>query len=173
MQFQAAAPEEFSAIRTFYWDLIDEMQSSSAQIGWKKGIYPSDALLRESLARGELFTLRDGEVLCACVILNSACNEGYQGIPWSRSCKPEEVLIPHALGVSPRRQGAGIGAAVVQEILNYARVQGKRAVRLDLLVGNTAAERLYPKCGFRFVQSKTMFYEDTGWTEYQMYEFNL
>ena len=26
---------------------------------------------------------------------------------------------------------------------------------------------------FMFVETKEMFYEDTGWTEYKMYELNL
>lgn len=34
-------------------------------------------------------------------------------------------------------------------------------------------DMLYTKCGFRFVQAKTMFYEDTGWTEYKMFELGL
>ena len=46
----------------------------------------------------------------------------------------------------------------------------EKKVRLDILGTNTAAERLYTGCGFRFVQAKDMFYEDTGWTEYKMYE---
>lgn len=41
------------------------------------------------------------------------------------------------------------------------------------LGSNQAAERLYTKCGFQFVQAKEMFYEDTGWTEYKIYELNL
>lgn len=36
-----------------------------------------------------------------------------------------------------------------------------------------AAERLYTCMGFRFVQAKDMFYEDTGWTEYKIFEQNL
>ena len=58
-------------------------------------------------------------------------------------------------------------------ILQYAKESGKKAVRLDILGKNAAAERLYTKCGFQFVQAKTMFYEDTGWTEFKMYEFDL
>ena len=46
----------------------------------------------------------------------------------------------------------------------------EKAVRLDILGTNTTAEKLYTGCDFRFVQAKTMFYEDTGWTEYKMYE---
>ena len=36
-----------------------------------------------------------------------------------------------------------------------------------------AAEHLYKSCGFKFVEAKEMFYEDTGWTEYKMFELNL
>ena len=33
--------------------------------------------------------------------------------------------------------------------------------------------RLCARCGFRFAAAKTMCYEDTGWTEYEMYEYLL
>ena len=36
-----------------------------------------------------------------------------------------------------------------------------------------AAERLYKRAGFRFVAAKEMFYEDTGWMEFRMFEFPL
>lgn len=173
MVFQRETPAAFDAIRDFYWALIDDMRDRNDQIGWKKGIYPTDAFLRESLERGELFALREAGELCGCVILNSACNEGYQGAPWSVDCPAGEVLVPHALAVAWRRQGTGLGRHLVEEILNHARAAGKKAVRLDILGTNTAAERLYNGCGFAFVQAKTMFYEDTGWTEYKMYELNL
>ena len=52
-----------------------------------------------------------------------------------------------------------------------ARRTGKQAVRLDILGTNRAAERLYTGMGFQFVQAKTLFYEDTGWTEYKLYEW--
>lgn len=50
-------------------------------IGWKKGIYPTDEFLRESLLRGELFTLEEDGQLYACTVLNSESNEGYAGTP--------------------------------------------------------------------------------------------
>lgn len=46
-------------------------------------------------------------------------------------------------------------------------------MRLDILGGNTAAERLYRSMGFRFVAAKDMFYEDTGRAEFLMYELML
>lgn len=123
--------------------------------------------------RAELYTLTDADTLCACVILNSAYNEGYVGCPWSLNCVPEDVLIPHALAVNPTLQGRGVRKIVVENILALARAQNKKAVRLDVLSACKAAERLYTACGFRFAEAKTMYYEDTGWTEFKMFELNL
>ena len=173
MIFQKAKTRDFTLIRNFYWNLIDVMSDQNDKIGWKKGIYPADSFLQDSLSKGELFTLKKDGQLCACVILNSDCNEGYADVSWSLDCRREEILIPHALGVSPDQQGSGVGKQIVEEILKFARSENKKAVRLDILGTNEAAERLYTKCGFRFVQAKQMFYEDTGWTEYKMYELNL
>lgn len=157
-------------IKQFYWDLIDEMSDQNDKIGWKKGIYPTDSFLQESLGREELFVLEKERQLCASVILNSAYNEGYAGVPWSIAYDVDEILVPHALAVSPFRQGKGIGRYFMGEILKLAKAEKKKMVRLDILGTNTVAERLYTGCGFHFVQAKDLFYEDTGWTEYKMYE---
>ena len=55
MLFKKVNLEDFYRIRQFYWDLIDEMSDQNDKIGWKKGIYPTDSFLQESLERGELF----------------------------------------------------------------------------------------------------------------------
>ena len=173
MIFQKAKIEEFENIKQFYWNLINEMKDENDKIGWKKGIYPTDEFLIESLKKQQFFTLKEQNQLYACVILNHDCNEGYNGILWSVECQQEEILSPHALAVIPMKQGSGIGTKVVEEIITYARLQHKKAVRLDILGTNQAAERLYTKCGFQLVQAKEMYYEDTGWTEYKIYELNL
>lgn len=33
------------------------------------------------------------------------------------------------------------------------------------------AVRLYTRGGFQFVQAKQMYYDDTGWTEYKLFEY--
>ena len=54
-----------------------------------------------------------------------------------------------------------------------AKAEHKRAIRLDVVGACKAAEKLYTRCGFRFVEAKNMFYEDTGWTEFKLFELNL
>lgn len=176
MTFQPACKEDFPAVQAFYWDVTDSIRQNNkthANLGWEKGVYPSDAFLQSSIEASQLYLLKDGGTLCACAVLNSACNEGYAGCPWSTSCAPDQLLIPHALAVHPSMQGKGIGKALVEQILTLARAQGKRAVRLDVLGAYPPARHLYLSCGFQFVAARKLFYEDTGWTEYLMFERNL
>lgn len=176
MNFQKASEADFHMIQKFYWDVIENIHKSNTEnqnLGWEKGVYPSDAFIKNSLTKGELYTLTESDALYACVILNSNHNEGYEGCPWSIVCDAGEVLTPHALAVHPKLQGKGIGKIVVENILRVAKMENKKAVRLDVLSACKAAERLYINCGFQFVEAKDMFYEDTGWTEYKMFELNL
>ena len=176
LQFQKANSSDFAATRQFYWDVIEDIHKNNTaneNLGWEKGVYPLDDFIQTSLEKGELYTLAEGGVLYACVILNSECNEGYLGCPWGITCEPEEVLIPHALAVHPRMQGKDIGKIVVGHVLDLAEQEHKKAVRLDVLGACKAAEALYRSCGFAFVAAKNMYYEDTGWTEYRLFERNL
>ena len=136
MIFEKANEEDYVSVRNFYWELIDEMQSENDKIGWKKGIYPSDDYLMRSLADGELYKLTDDRMY---------------------ACAENEVLIPHALAVAPSEQGQGIGTRLVNEIIRFARSEAKKAIRLDILGTNISAEKLYTKCGFRFVEAGQLF----------------
>ena len=173
VEFTKADINEFERIQRFYWNVIDDIHQNNVNnenLGWERGVYPSDEFLRSSLQKGELYILAENDTLLACVILNSEWNEGYNGCPWSISCTSDEILVPHALAVNPSFQGKGIGKMVVRNIINLARAEHKKAVRLDVLSACKAAERLYVSCGFQFVEAKEMFYEDTGWTEYKMFK---
>jgi ribosomal protein S18 acetylase RimI-like enzyme len=67
----------------------------------------------------------------------------------------EGVKIRHsaslnALVVDPERQREGIGAALVAYLVDFARsLGGIRQITLTVHDGNTAAERLYERFGFR------------------------
>lgn len=171
MDLTKATPEEFSEVRDFYWDLIDRIGDNSQTVKWEKGVYSSNGFLKDSLEKGDLYLRKSPAAILAAVIVNSAPNPGYADIPWNVPCAETEVLIPHALAVNPDCRGQGIGRSVVRDVIEIAGQRGKKAVRLDVLGSNFAAEKLYLSAGFRFVCTKSMFYEDTGWADFRMYEF--
>ncbi len=170
ISIRRARQNEFATVRKFYHVLTDEMRDSEFYIGCQKDIYPTPEFLSKSIADGELFIGElDGEI-AACMVLNHEYNDGYKKIRWSVEVDDEKLLVIHALGVRPKFSGRGVGKLMTRFALDFARRKNFKTMRLDVLDGNTPAEKLYTAEGFRFVDELKMFYEDTGWTTYKLYE---
>ena len=92
------------------------------------------------------------------------------------ACKACAVLAVSCLTRLPQEDdfaGRGFAARLVAYSADLCRKAGKKVIRLDVLKGNTPAEKLYLKCGFSFVTEQKIFYEDTGLMDFRMFELVL
>ena len=189
LEIRAAGPEEYEAVRDFYYRLTDEMEHTRFAPGWKKDVYPAQDFLKESLQNGELYAgwwngtfphygashavpeaaVPDAQIVAA-MIVNHRYNEGYRGIRWAVDVPDGELGVIHALGVLPAFSGRHVAAHMAQYALDLARTRRQKVLRLDLLKGNLPAERASLKVGFAYVDTVRQFYEDTGWTEFKLFE---
>ncbi len=174
---RVALCEEFDAVRRFYHRLIEDMEEARYSPGWEKDVYPSNEYLMTSIERGELYVVikswKQTQEIVAAMIVNHNYNESYETITWPTAARRDETLVVHALGVAMAHSGQGIGGMMVEQVLALAKEQGQKVVRLDVLKGNLPAEKLYTSHGFRYVDTIQMFYEDTGWTDYELYEYPI
>lgn len=166
-------PTDFPAVRAFYDQLIDDMQSLPYHPMWDKKGHPADAYLMQSLAAGELLLAECAGDVVACVVANHAANEGYASVPWTVPADPGKALIVHAFGVDIRHQGRGLGSAIMHHLIETARQRGDQAVRLDLIDFNLPAQRAYLKLGFTKCASVRLYYEEVGWQLFHMFEYAL
>jgi ribosomal protein S18 acetylase RimI-like enzyme len=60
----------------------------------------------------------------------------------------EGELLMDGITVSPEMRGSGIGSSLLRQLIEYARVEGYRTVRLDVIDTNPSARRLYERLGF-------------------------
>ena len=171
MKIIQANTNDFEMIRSFYHSLIDGMRERGQTITWIKDVYPAADFLRTSLNNGELYMCCDGPRTAAVMVVNHDCNEGYCNLGKQTPLTNTEVLVIHALGVHPDYSGRGIGKKMVEEAIEIARKSGAAGLRLDVLKGNEAAEKLYLRCGFKYVGSIQMYYENTGNAEFGIYEY--
>lgn len=172
-EIRKAVPSESEKVRSFYHALIDGIKGSDAHVKWQKDVYPSPDYLRSSIEQGTLYIGTAGDKIIACMVVNHECNEAYAKCEWPVNASPDEVSVIHALGVSPLYFRKGCAAEMVAFAIELSRRNNQKCMRLDVLCGNTPAERLYEGFGFRKIQTLPMFYEDTGLTEFELYELEL
>lgn len=172
-EIRKAEASEFQAVRGFYHQLIDELEGAQYSAGWEKDVYPANEYLQEALKKEQLYVgVKEGQIMGA-MILNHDCNESYEKVKFEHDFAPEKILVIHALGVMPSHGAKGYGKKLVEEAIAVAKEQQVQAIRLDVLKGNLPAEKLYTSMGFQYIDAVTMFYEDTGWTDYEVYEYVL
>lgn len=171
LQIRTADSRDYSNIRDFYYSLIDAMEDAEYKPGWEKDIYPTQEFLIRSIESNELYIGEmDGQIV-SCMVVNHEYNDGYKDIQWSVEVKDSELLVIHALGVNSMFSGKGIAKQMVQQVIKIAHENNIKTIRLDVLEGNIPAEKAYTKMGFIYLDTIQMFYEDTGWTNYKLFEF--
>ena len=107
------------------------------------------------------------------MVLNHDYNESYHNYQWQTAANDSELLIIHALGVHSDFNGKGYAKAMVQKAIDIAKETDMKAIRLDVLTGNIPAEKLYQGFGFQHMATMQMYYEDTGWADFKLYEYVL
>jgi len=170
LQIRAADSGDYSNVRDFYYSLIDAMEDAEYKPGWERDVYPTQAFLIRSIESNELYIGEmDGQIV-SCMVVNHEYNDGYRDVQWSVEAKDSELFVIHALGVHPAFSGKGIAKQMVREVIKLACENHIKTIRLDVLGGNIPAEKAYTKMGFLYLDTIQMFYEDTGWTDYKLYE---
>lgn len=171
LNIKVAKEEDFIRVRDFYYSLIDAMKDAEYKPGWKKDIYPTREFLIKSIESNELYIAQIDNDTVACMVVNHEYNDGYKNVKWTVNVDTSELFVIHALGVHPKYSGEGIAKQMVQKVIEEAEKNNIKTIRLDVLGGNLPAEKLYTKMGFAYCDTVKMFYEDTGWTDYELYEY--
>ena len=173
MIIKKAAQDQYPDIRAFYFSIIDQMAELPYGAEWKKDIYPAPAFLQESLRDGNFYIGEESGRIVAAMVVDHHNNEGYRQINWLTKADDPEVSVIHILAVDTPLTRQGYGKQMVRFVIDKAREEGQKAIRLDVLKGNLPAEKLYPALGFQYVQTVPMYYEDTGWADFELYEYPL
>lgn len=173
LDIRTAEPGEYEKVKEFYYDIIDLMKKMEYQPGWKKGIYPTDGYLKQNIEQKQLYIgLMEGVIVSAMVV-NHDFNEEYKKVKWSVEAGDEDVNVIHILCVHPEFSRQGAAKEMVNRVLDLTKSNHQKAIRLDVLKGNVPAERLYPSIGFKYIAAERMYYDDTDWMDFLLYEYPI
>lgn len=171
LKIKAADIADYNNVREFYYDMIDELEHAKYSPDWKKDEFPTQEYLREAIKNNELYIGEiDGRIVSGMVI-NHECSEGYQNVRWSVEASDTEVLVIHLLGVRSAYSGKGIARQMIGKAIDFARGNDLKTIRLDVIEANEPAAIVYTKLGFKYVETIKLYYEDTGWANFKMFEY--
>ena len=164
---------DFEAVKAAYLDVIEHSPGQKQYARWIYGMHPSDEQLRACIAAGEMYVLTDGKEIAGMTVLVMRQEPDYEAVSWGEHLANDQVATLHLLAVCPKYQHRGLGGTILEEAEAVAKRNGKKALRLDTLLSNTPAQRMYEKAGFSLRGTRHLYLENTGWADFLYYEKTL
>ena len=164
---------DFEAVKAAYLDVIEHSPGLKQYARWIYGMHPSDEELRSHIDAGEMFVLTDGKEIAGMAVIVPRQNQDYEAVSWVEKLANDQVATLHLLAVCPKYQHRGLGGTILEEAAEVAKKSGKKALRLDTLLCNTPAQRMYEKAGFSYRGTQHLYAENTGWADFLYYEKTL
>ncbi len=161
------------AVMDFYNEVVSYLQSHINYPLWDSD-RPSEDGIITAAAQGELYIcIDDKEDILGAVVLSEDPEGDYDAGDWNESLRSGEYLCVHLLAVKPGSLKSGVGSFIMEECISLAQRGGYRALRLDLVPGNTPAERLYIKSGFTYAGTKDLKRNKVNIPLFDLYELNF
>ena len=172
MKFVKCTKEHINAVTKMYREVVHALEQGINYPQWSDE-HPSNAYIADSISQGELFACIDNGVIRGATVLSENPEGHYEAGEWKYPLNRGEYLIVHTLAVSPSSERKGVASFLVDGCVEYARDNGYRAIRLDVVPENTPAVHLYQKKGFTFAGRKDLKRNIKGLPLFDLYERNL
>ena len=170
--FVRCVPAQFAAVMAMYERAVAELERTVNYPKWSKE-HPGRAYVQQAIEKGEQFACAAGGEILGAAVLNGDPEGDYALGHWRRALRAGEFLVIHLLAVDPAYKRQGVGGLLVDGAVAYAKKNGYRAIRLDIVPENLPAKRLYESKGFTCAGRADLRPELEEIPIFEMYELNL
>jgi ribosomal protein S18 acetylase RimI-like enzyme len=164
---------ELETVKEYYIRIIENTPEIEKYARWVYGKHPTDEGLRSYIENGEMYLLMDQDTVAGMVAIVMHQGVDYETVSWAEKLGNDQVATLHILAVCPEYRGRALGSTILELAEELAKQQGKRAMRLDVLESNLPAQRMYEKAGYVYRGKQRWYAENTGWTNFLLYEKSL
>jgi GNAT superfamily N-acetyltransferase len=172
IRLKKAKPDDAKKILKFYLEVIASIEGSEFKPKWSNS-YPDLEYIQTSIEKQELYIYADGGNIISSIILNDRFDPEYGNIKWAVNAKSDEVIVIHTFAIDSNFTGKGIGREIFNQIKDDALKNDKKTIRLDIIDGNTGAEKVFRKFGFKYIDSVEVFHEAVGLEKFHLYELAI
>ena len=168
-----ATAADFEKVRSAYIEIIRRTPGMKEYVRWEYGKHPSDEMIQKYIDGGNMYLFMEGENLAGVTAITFSQGEEYHPVKWQLEANDDEVMVLHILGIMPDFQGKGIGKKMIHAALELGRSNKMKVCRFDALYSNLPAQKLYEGLGFVYCGKQRLFADNTGWTDFYLYELGL
>ncbi len=162
--------DDFETVKRIYIDVIENTPDIEKHARWVYGKHPTDELLKAYIDRGEMYVLMDCDDIAGITVIAMCQGDDYTSIAWQDDLENDQVATVHLLAVCPAFRGNALGIKMLDNIMDIAVRNGKKALRLDTLKSNLPAQHMYEKAGFSLRGEQRLYAENTGMMDFLYYE---
>ncbi|MGN6640017.1 MAG: GNAT family N-acetyltransferase [Mucilaginibacter sp.] len=107
--------------------------------------YPNPEVFENDITLNQLWVADVSGDIAGVSAITTQQDPEYAGVGWDLN---ETAIVTHRLAVSPRYQGRGIAAMLLQKAENEAIRRNIKTLRIDTNSANKATQKLFPKMGY-------------------------
>lgn len=170
MEIRICCENDIAEVGRFYDKAVLHLCQTTNYPKWQYKVYPSEMSVREKTSVNQQFVCLDGEEIVGAFVLNNDPQGKYENAEWTTKLLRGEYMVCHTLATNPDVQGKGIGMQMVEFCIRYAKENGYKAIRLDVVPENIPARRLYEECGFHYIGDVDLEREIEKIPIFSMYE---
>ena len=135
--------------------IFEEARKTIAALGinqWQNG-YPSEDVIKADIENGESYSAENyGNIIGTFAMILSGeptYDKIYEGT-WKSGNENREYLTIHRVAISVASRGTGVSSGIIKFAEDFAKGNGKNAIRIDTHEGNAVMRRMLEKHGFSY-----------------------
>lgn len=172
MYLRKAKENEADKILEFYKNIINSIKDSEFKPKWNDK-YPNLNFIKNAIKNEELYVYSDNNIIISSVVINNKFDNDYSHVKWRVNPKSHEIIVIHTFAIHTEFSRKGISKKLFNEIKNNAINNNKKTIRLDVINGNTGAQRVFEKLGFEYVDSVLINHPIVGLEKFHLYEIEI
>jgi len=163
--------DDVDEVELLYNKLNDFLAAGINYPGWKKDVYPTRNDAEEGIHDDALFVAKMDNIIVGSVILNHHRETAYDKVKWLID-DPDysHIIVIHKLAVHSDHLHHGIGEALLDFAMQFAKNSGMSSIRLDVYEKNTPAIKLYEKKGYSYIDTVDLGLREYGLNFFKLYE---
>ncbi len=165
--------QDLEAVVSFYNSVVLNLMNNINFPKWEYGVYPSAESVRKAIDKDTQFMCIENNEILGSFVLNGDPQGNYDCGDWENNLKNGEYLVIHTLATNPNLHNRGIGKFMVKYCIDYAKDNGYKAIRLDVVPENIPAKRLYESLSFKFAGKKDLCRGIKEIPVFDLYEINF